>query len=269
MKAVRNAFRGFTENLEGRTRNPYADVKGLPTVAFGCLITPIELALMLDWRIGDRRATEAEVRNDWATINAIGENNRTAANQASLTSIRLSDDAVEALLWRRFDANVSWLVRHSMPGLASFPADAQLGIMSTVWAIGCDFQRTNPPRPELIDACNRGDWLVAKDHSRLTEKGNAGVAARNAASALCFENAAVVAAQQLPKVKLWWPNLCPRVEAVPPPADPVSTFVGQSFSRMLEAPNLGGARALLEYEHDTEPAPPPSQPNDATRGADS
>jgi hypothetical protein len=76
--AVRAVFRGYSEKLEGRTRNPYADVKGLVTVSVGCLIDPIELALRLDWRIGDRAATQAEVRDDWEAIKALGENNQTA-----------------------------------------------------------------------------------------------------------------------------------------------------------------------------------------------
>jgi hypothetical protein len=203
--AVTAAFRGYTERLEGRTRNPYADVKGLVTVSFGCLIDPIGLALRLDWRIGDRAATAAEVRDDWQTVKAIGPNNRTATSQAALTSIRLSDAAVEALLWSRLAGNAEWLQRHLFPGFSGLSADAQLAILSTAWAIGCDFRHTDPPRPALIAAISAGDWLAAKVHAKLRTIGNAGVIDRNRHQERCFDNAATVAAHGLDPGVLHWP----------------------------------------------------------------
>lgn len=210
---VRAAFRGYSEKLEGRTRNPYADVKGLVTVSVGCIIDPIELALRLDWRIGDRAATQAEVRDDWQTIKAIGPNNRTAASQAALTSIRLTDDGVDSLLWRRLNANAEWLRKHLFPGFPELPADAQLGILSTAWGIGCDVLHTDPPRPELVDAIAAGDWLAAKVRAKLREAGNKGVIDRNRQQERCFDNAATVAHHGLDPSVLHWPAL------VLPPVD--------------------------------------------------
>lgn len=246
MKAVRAVFRGYTERLEGRTRNPYADVKGLVTVAFGCLIDPLPNALALDWRIGDRAATPAEVEADWRAVKAIGKSNRTAASQAPLTRIRLSDAAVERLLWSRLDANVAWLVKHSMPQLETFPADAQLAICSAAWALGCDFKHTDPPRPELVDACNARDWKAAKSYAQLNEHGNAGVIDRNRAQVLCFDNAAAVDSQRLQRDLLWWPLTVPPAKA--PPPDPVTGFVKQAFNGLLEDPSLGGAQAMREHD---------------------
>jgi len=161
------------------------------------LIDPIENALALDWRIGERQAELTEVRDDWRTVKAIGKNNRTAASQAALTSIRLTDEAVDALLWRRLDANAYWLSARTFPDFATFPADAQLGILSVAWAVGCDFMHTKPPRPLLIDAIRAHDWSAAKVHARLSEAGNPGVADRNRQQERCFDNAAIVAAHGL------------------------------------------------------------------------
>ncbi len=205
--AVRAVFRAYSEKLEGRTRNLYADVKGLPTVSVGCMLPTVEVALTLDWRIADRKATPVEVRDDYATIAAIGKNNRTAASQAALTSIRLSDDSVDALLWGRLGANAEWLRGNLFPGFAEFSADAQLGILSTAWAIGCDFRHTKPPRPALVEAIRVGDWLAAKVHSKLREAGNPGVADRNRHQERCFDNAATVAEHGLDPAVLNWPAL--------------------------------------------------------------
>jgi GH24 family phage-related lysozyme (muramidase) len=211
---VRSVFRAYTESLEGRKRNLYADVKGYPTVAAGCIMTPISLALDLDWRIGDRAATHAEIRDDWETINAIGETNRTADSQAPLTSIRLTDEAVDALLWKRLDANAEWLRKHLMPGFEDFSADAQLGILSIAWGTGCDFRNTKPPRLALIKACNDGDWIAAQSHGRLREEGNQGVALRNRHQETLFSNAQTVKERDLDPSWLWWPNVCPRTESL-------------------------------------------------------
>lgn len=115
--AARAAFRPVSERLEGKTRNPYADVKGLVTVSVGCLIDPISLALSLPWMIGDRRATEAEVRRDWQAIKDLGKTWEkpgtakawTAPRQESLAEIRLTDAGVDGLMAKRLDANIAYL----------------------------------------------------------------------------------------------------------------------------------------------------------------
>ncbi len=155
--AVRAAFRGYTESLEGRTRFLYADVKGLVTVSAGCMLPTVETALALGWWIGPREATAAEIRDDFATIAAIGHNNQVADRQAALTSIRLTDGGVDSLLWNRLNGNAEWLRKHLFPRFPAFSADAQLGILSTAWGVGCDFLHTKPPRPELVAAIDAGD----------------------------------------------------------------------------------------------------------------
>jgi hypothetical protein len=123
-----------------------------------------------------------------------------------LTSIRLTDDGVNALLWRRLNANAEWLHKHLFPGFPEYSADAQLGILSTAWAIGCDFRNTTPPRPELVAAVGASDWQAAKVHSKLREAGNTGVIDRNRQQERCFDNAAVVVQYGLDPAILNWPT---------------------------------------------------------------
>lgn len=203
--AVRAVFRAYSERLEGRTRHLYADVKGLVTVSVGCLVDPIQLALRLDWRIGDRAATQVEIRDDWQTVKALGANNRTAESQAELTSIRLTDSGVDSLLWSRLNANAEWLRKNRFLNFHEYSADAQLGILSTAWAIGCDFLNTKPSRPDLVKAIMAGDWLAANSHAKLVEAGNKGVVDRNRQQERCFSNAAVVAEHNLDPAILNWP----------------------------------------------------------------
>jgi hypothetical protein len=214
--AVRAVFRAFSERHEGRTRHPYADVRGLVTVSVGCLIHPVELALPLPWMIGDRGATETEIRRDWAAVAAVGRNNRVASSQAALSQIRLTDEGVDALLWRRLDANAQWLAKNLFPAFPTWPADAQLGVLSTAWAIGCDFRATKPPRPALIAALTARDWVAAKVHAKLREENNPGVVGRNRDQERCFDNAATVDQHQLDPSILHWPaTVIPPVTITP------------------------------------------------------
>src|SRR5262249_52471008 len=155
--SVLAAFRAYSERLEGRTRHPYIDVKGLVTVSIGCLIDPEALAIGLPWMIGERAATPDEAREQWRLLKARQDVRQwRASKQAELTSIRLSDQGVDQLMQKRLAANWAYLERHLMPGIASFPADAQLGILSAAWALGAGFQLTKPPRTAFVAACNSG-----------------------------------------------------------------------------------------------------------------
>lgn len=217
---VERIFTQFT-SIEGYFLSPYSDVKRLITTARGALIDPIERCLALEWWIGDRRATEAEVRNDWHVLKDLALQmsdsklqHWTASEQAHLTSIRLNPEYIEALTMRQLRANYAYIEAHLMPGIGGFPADAQLGVMSLAWALGAGFDKANPPRTEFVAACNAGNWIAAGAHARLRESGNAGVVVRNKQQDLCFSNAATVKARGLDPAALWWPNVCPKEDTL-------------------------------------------------------
>lgn len=215
---ARAAFRPLSEQLEGRRRNPYADVKGYPTVSVGCILTPIGLALPLPWQIDGRPATEAEIRADIRAVEDLaktwGKHPWTAERQASLTRIRLSDEGVDQLVTQRLDANIAYLRSKLFPEFDEYSADAHLGILLTAWALGAAFDRTKPPRPALVAAIRARDWLAAKVHSHLSESSNAGVIERNRAIEICFDNAQTVQERGLDPAWLWWPNRCPASESL-------------------------------------------------------
>jgi GH24 family phage-related lysozyme (muramidase) len=198
---VVEAFPTYSVRHEGATLHPYNDIRGLVTTSVGVLIDPIELALRLDWRIGERAATQAEIRDDWQAIKALGAGNRTAKSQAPLSSIRLSQSGSAALVRRRLGANVAY-IRKFLPNWDDAPADAQLGTASLCWAIGAGLNKT---RPDFVAAFNAGDWLACKQHAHIRDDNNPGVIDRNLQQERCFSNAAVVAEHNLDPAVLNWP----------------------------------------------------------------
>lgn len=220
-KSVETLFPQYTVGLEGNCTFMYADVKRLVSAAQGILCDPLSLALKLEWHIGDRRATEVEVVNDWQAIKsrALKMTDEqlqqwTAKRQAPLTSCRLKQDFIDSLTIKRLRGNFEYLKRHLIPNIGDAPADAQMGLMSTAWAIGAGFDQTKPPRLELIAAAKSGDWLAAGAAARLREAGNKGVVDRNKHQDRMFANAAVVVARGLDRDALWWPNKCPTEDSL-------------------------------------------------------
>ncbi len=210
-KTVEVSWHAYSEPLEGRTLFPYLDVKGLLTVGVGILIDPISLALNLPWFIGNRTATQAEIIANLSALKAHQElKNRYHVHAESFTTIRLTDEGVDALVMRRLRANETYLKKF-LPEWEEFSADAQLGILSLCWAVGAGINKT---RPALVNAINDRDWIAAKVHARIDSVGNAGVVPRNRNQELCFDNAQTVQERGLPPEWLFWPNITPREETL-------------------------------------------------------
>ena len=218
---VEHIFPQYSVALEGSYTSPYADVRRLISTGVGFLIDPLERALALEWWIGDRRATDAEVSNDWHELKDRASRmsdsemqHWTAKVQAPLTSIRLKQSSLDALTIHKLRANYEYVRMHLIPGLDDAPADAQLAAMSLAWAVGAGFNKTDPPRTAFVAAFNDQDWLSAMVHARLRESGNAGVIGRNRNQDLCFQNAQTVKERGLDPAALWWPNVCPRSDTL-------------------------------------------------------
>lgn len=135
---VRAAFPAFNKPFEGRLPFMYLDVKGLVTTGVGNLIDPMADALGLPWRhkLDGLPATRAEIVADWNTVKAAQALRRLGGGHfAQLTKLYLDEDAIDALVLRRLDANEAGL-RKGYPGWDSFPAPAQLAIHSMAWGLG-------------------------------------------------------------------------------------------------------------------------------------
>lgn len=133
----------------------------------------------------------------------------------ALTSVRLTDDAVAALIQSKLAANEDTL-RGYFPSYDSWPADGQLGLLSMAWGLGPHFadpsrDGTSDGWPKFRAALNgvsstntQGppDFAAAAAESHQYNA----TAARNAANYKLFMNAHTVAEQNLDPEVLYYPG---------------------------------------------------------------
>ena len=192
--AVLNAFAGFTGKFEGSLDFMYLDDHVAPdgspdplvTTGRGNLIDPVGAALALPWlhRGDDAPATQDEITAEWTTIKDLTDMAPYGGNAfRSYTSLYLAQVAIDDLDAATLAQNERVVSRY-FPKWESFPADAQLGILSMAWAMGPGFP---VGYPLFTIAANRGDWSTAAAESTIVKNPPAG---RNAANKLLFTNAA-------------------------------------------------------------------------------
>lgn len=215
--AVRDAFVAFTSPLEGVVPWMYADVKGLVTTAIGNLIDPMSAAMPLPWRRPNGTpASSEEVSAEWLRV----KNDPNAARLGHrytqrITSLRLTDDGVRDLVFRKLDENDAYL-RKRFPDFEEWPADAQLATHSMAWACGPAFRF-----PRLEAALRARNWLAAADECHISTAGNPGIVPRNAENRKLYKNAAYAADPDV----LHWPAAVDvhAAPTVPQIEDPPST----------------------------------------------
>lgn len=195
MPAVLAAFPAFTDKLEGHCDCMYVDVKGLVTTARGNLIDlssdpaalyPWAPAMTLPWQLNGAPATQAQVRAEWLTVKGRQDlAGKPYPSRRAITTLRLTNDAIDALTNERLEANDVYL-SHRFPGWPSFPADAQLAIHSLAWACGPAFNF-----PKLVAAVNDADWAAAADEIAMSGTAtNPGIIPRNRVNRLLLLTAA-------------------------------------------------------------------------------
>jgi len=199
--SVQSGFRAFNTKFEGCIPFMYLDIKGLVTVAVGNLVDPVELAQALSFRFKDKPgidapgspATPDQIAAEWQTL----KNNPNLAREGfkacePITELELSDDSIDSLILDRLTRNESFLKRQQwFQDFDTWPADAQLGLLSMAWAMG-------PAGPEGFPkfraACQNLDFNGAAAECKMHEAGNPGLVPRNQANFTLFSNAAVVLA---------------------------------------------------------------------------
>jgi len=220
-QSVKDGFLAYTAPLEGHAvPHMYVDIIGLVTVAYGNLIdgsqgksaTPWAPALALPWRWPDGGlATTDQIKFDWQNLkhNEAALRRRSLAVQATFTKVRLTEDACKDLVFDTLSTMATHLQRAHFPDFVTYPADAQLGILSLAWAAGSDWPRKFPRCKASILARN---WLGAVTEGQLStiaadgKTPNPGVIPRNRAQRLCFANAYGVEFAGLDPAPLHWPN---------------------------------------------------------------
>ncbi len=218
---VRNAFLSFSRPFEGRIPYMYLDIKGLVSVGVGNLIDPVSLALPLPFvhKSDGISATQDEIQTDWQAVK--GRQDLATAKDYlrqfdALTALKLTDDGIDQVVLSKLDSNEAALKgTPEFADLESWPADAQLGLLSMAWALG-GFAKF----PKFRAACAAKDWVTAAAESHIDDTGNPGVTPRNAADHTLFSNAAQVVAQGLDLSVLQYPTDLAASGAPPQPPQP-------------------------------------------------
>ena len=215
--AVQSNFPAFSARFEGRVPYMYLDVKGLVTVGVGNLVDPVTEAQALPFRFKNKPgiaapgspATPNQIAAEWQTLKNDGSlTTRGFKACEPITQLELSDDAIDALILDRLTKNEGFLKRQQwFQGFDTWPADAQLGLLSMAWAMG----PAGPGGfPNFRAACQRLDFNLAAAECRMSEAGNPGLVPRNNANVTLFSNAAIVlagAAQpSLERANLYYPR---------------------------------------------------------------
>ncbi len=205
---VQSYFREFNEPFEGAIPYMYLDIKGLVTVGVGNLIDPVEVATALPFQFKDQpglQASKEQIAAEWNLLKCdpllAGKGHLACA---ALTHLELSGDGIETLINQRLLSNETLLKREEwFQAFESWPADAQLALLSMAWAIGPDgFKRF----PNFRAACQRMDFETAAKESRLNETGNPGVTPRNQANFTLLSNASIVMTANLRRSNLYYPG---------------------------------------------------------------
>ena len=199
--AVQSGFPTFSTKFEGRVPFMYLDVLGLVTVGVGNLVDPVLAAQALPFRFKNRpgiaapgsTATADQIAAEWQALkNDPSLKTRGYKACEPITQLELSDDAIDSLIIDRLTKNESFLKRQRwFQDFDTWPADAQLGLLSMAWAMGPAGPGTFP---SFRVACQRLDFNTAAAQCKMNEAGNPGVVPRNQANFTLFSNAATVVA---------------------------------------------------------------------------
>lgn len=242
-QSVIDAWPKFSASKEGYVLCMYVDKFNYVTTGVGNLIDSPEAALALPWRHkkDGRFATSDEVRAEWNRLKhhpGLVRAQRTVplrdlawTQYDHLLDLTLTPEDVDQLVWNKREEFYNYLKRKFFSQLDTYPADAQMAMLSIAWAVG-------PAWPlkfaNLTNAILRGDWgtynpkmpydkhpqgqtgavACAKIRDGLDTPSklddNVGVVPRNKANFALLHNAGVVVANGLDPSKLYYPELLQR-----------------------------------------------------------
>lgn len=191
-QSVHYAFIRFTAQLEGETTWMYQDINGQVTTGYGNLIDTPEDAQGLKWYHKDGvLASPWEVSAQWHNVKAIkGKTNAPVNFWRDHSTLNLSVDELNVYAYSvllRFEQALK--ARPEFRLYSTWPADAQLGVLSMCWAMGPDrFSQFVKFRLAL----DFMDWITAAKECKMDDSHNPGLVNRNKANYQLFMNAAAV-----------------------------------------------------------------------------
>lgn len=189
-QSVIDAWIPFSTKFEGIVSWMYLDVKGLVTIGIGNLIDPISLCLTLPFRrfSDGQLATAQEIRTEWSYIKSLKhlavQGHRAARQHCKLY---LGDSDIRELVLSKLN-EFEGVLKATFPKWESYPADAQLGILSMAWAMGPYFTRGFPT---FTRAVREESWMLASRQCLMRTAGNPGLIPRNKANVKAFQLAAM------------------------------------------------------------------------------
>lgn len=224
-ESVENAVFPFLREFEGVRQRMYLDSRGLVTVGVGFMIEPVEVAVLLGLQNWYRLpGSSGPVTRDTlaAEISAIKSGTPGYQNQFGLR-----EDAMGPICRAEARRRERFLV-DLFPEWASYPADAQMGIMCVAWVRSSkagmlsgfpefvryvqarDFQRAGPASlwAAIREAVgDRSDRVMGRRVRRREAQ------LRMFDNAAAIERANRAAPGSAPIETLWYPRMCPQLAA--------------------------------------------------------
>lgn len=256
-------FAEFTVLFEGRVPYMYKNIKSLITTGQGNLIDPMVYALQLPWKIDGRLALAQEITADWKKVKAEANPKLHHKYAAPLSRCRLDEADIDELVQEKLLENEKML-RRDFKLWDDFTADAQLAISSM--ALGSGFSATFKTFNRVANEYLGGypDYAGMKAHCRINAHeelvNNPGVISRNKANYLCFDNALVVAKNDMDPGVLHWPEIAlPSPRTIPAPSGDGDLQLAAVKAFGVRTDEIGDItrEGKRELSGDTEPAPPP------------
>lgn len=209
-RIVGSVFLDFNDDFEGHCLHPYLDTKGLITTGVGNLIDdsprspPWSSAISLPWKVDWRLISTDEVVRQFVRLKSFAVPESTIKewrekhggarlplqlrggdtdDMRAATTMRLTKEDVTVLVRRRL-LEMASVVREQFGEFDTWPADAQLALLSVAWARGPNGFASG--FPNMTAALKRRDFVTAAAECGLA----GGYEDRDAANRRCFLAAA-------------------------------------------------------------------------------
>lgn len=205
--SVRSSFIAFSAQFEGACTWLYLDVHDPPlvTTGIGNLVDPMSEALGLPWRdLSGKLAPHDAIVAEWTTVKGLATHAHDHPSfWANRALLRLATADVNVLVLSKLGQFAAELkARPCFAGFDSWPADAQLGLLSMSWAMGPAFHF-----PMFEAACQAHNFSMAAAQCHMADGNNPGLVPRNRANFRLFVNASQVEAEGMDRTALYYPQV--------------------------------------------------------------
>lgn len=192
-QTVKNAFIRFTVDLEGRCLWPYLDVKGLVTTGDGNLIDSPQAMIEFNrwYHKSGAPATDVEIASEWNTVKALQSHSNDHPNfwrdRALLTMNADETDAKVLVKLVQFETSMMQIKQ--LHSYCNMTADAQMGLLSMVWAMGVGNMASYH---KFLAFADKLDYAGMASECYMDATHNPGLVDRNYYNKKMFTNAAKV-----------------------------------------------------------------------------